>query len=276
MYKELIYVACSSEGCETELGHEGGSLATDVYSKTICGTLLFSNHSSALRAGQIAGWLMMDEGAGGDVCPGCQKRENLRRIGEEMGDIVREHYDQKFEEHLEAEAELDLDVLEELATEEERLRCEYERETGETEERYSDRAWIALGPEGLSVGTIGLGPEELPDDYRTDGVSGHERRDANPESDRADEEFAERVADKRRRPKQYLRVGESAELSDVRKVWGDQGIGISSDYKQGRYHWRVVAGHVHGRGFDQMSELEYTTEQKALDAAYNYGRERCG
>jgi hypothetical protein len=245
MYKELIFVACSSEGCAEELGKEfrGKFRAEDVERRTVNGTLLFSNHSSALRAGQRSGWLMMDKGAGGDVCPDCQKRENpvqCGRCGLTKGDepsVSGEPLRCNDCRILDArELKSKQDREEELATEEERLRCEYEAQTGETEERYSD----------------------------------------NPESDRADEEFAERVADKRRRPKQHLRLGEHAELKDVRKVWGDQGIGISSEYKQGRYHWRVVAGHIHGRGFDQMSELEYTTEQKALDAAYNYGRERCG
>ena len=228
MYRELIYVACSREGCDAELQKVKGVLCYEV---TGSGIALFSNHSQALLAGLAAGWLMMSEDLGGDVCPKCHDpkyptaeeiREVAREIGVELGVVFGddksraeykertgiEVYDPKFEEHLEAEAELD------------------------------DQPFPA-GPWGLS-GPID--PRHVP--IKRDGR----------ERDRSGE---------------LLSLGEMAELEDVRRVWKDKGLSIGAEYKCGAYRWSVRAGHHHGAGFKRLTEREFDSEQAALNAAYN-------
>jgi len=76
MFTELIGVRCK---CRRELKEADFPLGWPVEvtptARTTTGLLLFSNHSEAARAGSAAGWEMVSESVGGDLCPACLAAE---------------------------------------------------------------------------------------------------------------------------------------------------------------------------------------------------------
>jgi hypothetical protein len=71
MFVELIMIQCSKADCTHTLKGSASILVADVFDRLTDGTLLFSNHSAAIRAGEAAGWFLSSENIGGDICPAC-------------------------------------------------------------------------------------------------------------------------------------------------------------------------------------------------------------